>query len=253
MEWLTRSPISALLYSRVIAWTPVDDLAGSPNGTLDNEIFYQGTGSIGDYCGTSRSGMLYDAGSVQTAWANSHFYILVNCGIVGLLDTKANGGLTVRFCGNTVSDWFEFEIAGSDAWPTAFEGGWVQFVVDIEATPSATNGTPPATNACRYVGISYVTASTMPRMADNIWLDEIAYLPDGTAGILVEGRNGGSTDWAWDDIVAEMDTLKAATCSRGPGGSITLRTSVEFGANDATTHQFSDTNQNYFVRRSRIL
>ena len=223
--------------------TGVVDLTGAANGTLDNEIFYQGSNSVGGYCTTTRDGLLYNAGSTQSAWANSHFYILVNCGIVGLLDTKANGGLTIRFCGSTITDWFEFEVGGSDDWPTAFSGGWVQFVVDIEATASNTNGTPPATNACQYVGITYVTASTMPRMADNVWLDEIAYLPDGTAGILVEGRNGGSTDWTWDDVITQIDTVKAATCRRADGGGVVLNTSVQFGINDATTHQFTDTNQ----------
>lgn len=223
--------------------TPYVDLAGVANGTLDTEIFYQGSGSIGDYCTSTRSGLLFDAGTTQAAWANNHFYFLVNCGIVGLLATKAAGGLTVRFCGNTVSDWFEFNVAGSDEWPTSFSGGWTQFVVDIEATPTTTNGTPPATNAVRYVGISFVTGGTMPRMADNTWLDEIRRLPDGSPGIIVEGRNGGSTDWDFDDIVATAAIVDAATCRAGPGGSVILSTPFQFGINDTTTHGFADTNK----------
>jgi len=222
------------------------DLAGTGSGTLDTVIFYEGTGSVGGYCTNVRDGLLFDAGVVQAAWANSHFYLLVNCGIVGLLGIKSNGGLAVRFCGNVVGEWFEVYVGGNDDWPTSFGGGWAQFVVDIEdayANASAIGAAKPATNACRYVGISFITASAMPRMVDNTWLDEIAYLPDGTSGILVEGRNGGATDWAWNDIVSAADTGKWGTCRRGPGGSVILNTSVEFGANDATTHQFTDTNQ----------
>lgn len=223
--------------------TNYDDLTGNSNGTADTEIFYVGSNSIGDFCTTTRTGMLFDAGTTQSAWANSHFYFLVNCGIVGLLATKASGGLTVRFGGNTVTDYIEFEVAGSDDWPTSFSGGWTQFVVDIEATPTNTGGTPPATNAMRYVGISYVTASTMPRMADNIWLDEIRRLGDGNPGIIVEGRNGGSTDWDFDDIIGTAAIVDAATCRNGPGGSVILSAPVQFGINDTTTHGFADTNK----------
>ena len=228
--------------------TPYDDLSGNAAGTLDTEIFYQGTGSIGGYTTSTRSGLLYDAGSAQN-WSNNVFYLLVNCGIVGLLDTKANGGFTIRFCGATVTDWFEVYVGGSDDWSTAFSGGWVQFVVDIETARSTavtngwTNGTTPATNAIRYVGYSAITGGSMPRMADNTWLDSIHRLADGNPGIIVEGRNGGSTDWDWDDVVVQMDTVKAATARTGPGGSVVLTTPVQFGINDTTTHGFTDTNK----------
>lgn len=224
------------------AVTNWDDLAGSAAGTLDTEIFYQGNGSIGQFTTNSIAGLLFDAGSAQD-WSNNVFYILINCGIVGLLATKANSGLTIRFCGATVTDWFEFKVGGSDNWPTAFSGGWVQFVVDVEATPSTTNGTPPATTAIRYVGMSAITAGTMPRMADNTWIDQIARLPDGSAGIIVEGRNGGATDWKWDDVISNADTGKWGTARRGPGGSVVLDTPVQFFIDDGSTHAFNDTNQ----------
>lgn len=232
--------------------TGVVDTAGTANGTLDNEIFYEGSNSVGDYCTTTRTGMLYNAGSAQN-WANNTFYILFNSGIAGLLDTRTNGGVTVRFCGATISDFFEVYVAGSDDYPPAFSGGWVQFVVDIETayTEAVTNtaaftntgGTPPATNAIQYVGVTYVTSATMPRMADNTWLDQIARLPDGSAGIIVEGSNGGTTPWTWDDIVtAAVSTNKWATARPSDGGAIVLNTPVQIGINDATNHEFDDDN-----------
>lgn len=235
------------------ATTGFTDLGGTGAGTLDTEIFYQGTGSVAYSTSNTRTGLLYNMGSAQNFTSNT-FYFLVNCGIVGLLATKANGGLTVRFCGATVTDFFEVYVAGSDDFPSSFAGGWAQFVVDIETAytaavtngdpGTATGGTPPATNAIQYVGISTVTGGSMPRMVDNTWVDQIARLPDGSAGIIVEGSNGGTVPWSWDDVVtAAVVTNKWATARYADGGAVTLSTPVQIGINDATNHEFEDTNK----------
>lgn len=231
------------------ATTNFVDLAGTASGTLDTEIFYQGTGSVAYSTSNTRTGLLYNMGSAQNFSSNT-FYFLVNCGIVGLLATKANGGLTIRFCGATITNWFEVRVAGSDNFPPSFSGGWTQFVVDIETARSAavtngwTNGTTPATSAIQYVGITTVTGGTMPRMVDNTWVDQIARLPDGSAGIIIEGSNGGTTPWTWNNVLtAASITNKWATCRAGDGGAITLSTPVQMGINDATNHEFEDTNK----------
>lgn len=219
-----------------------DDLSGAVGGTVDTEIFIEGTRSYGYYSGSTRDGLLYDAGSAQN-WANNTFYLWVNCGIAGLLNTKANGGLRVRFCGATVSNYFEVNVAGSDDYPPAQKGGWVMLVVDIEKAKTAsdgTGGTPPATSAIRYVGISTQTP-TMPRMADNTWLDKVWRLPSSTPGILVEGQNGASP-WKFSDIQAASESGAWGTANPAAGGAIAINTPIRFGANNATTHEFADTN-----------
>jgi hypothetical protein len=221
-----------------------DDLTGGAGGTADTEIYIQGARSWGYYSGSTRDGLLYDAGSAQD-WSNNTFYIWLNCGVAGLLNTKAAGGVRARFCGETVTDYFEVNLAGSDDYPDAVQGGWVCFVVDIEKAKTATDGqggAPPATNAIRYVGVSTQTP-TMPRMADNTWLDAIWRLPQNTAGIRVEGQNTGSVDWTWADIAAESATNAWGTAKVTAGGAIAINTPIQFGANDAVTHGFSDTNQ----------
>jgi hypothetical protein len=224
--------------------TTPDDLSGSAGGTADTEIFIQGSRSFGYYSGSSRDGLLYDAGTAQN-WSGNTFYLWVNCGIAGLLNTKAAGGMTVRFCGATVSDWFEVYVAGSDDYPKAVNGGWVMLVVDIDkasASPDNTNGTAPAASAVRYVGVTTQTP-TMPRMADNTWVDAMWRLPSATPGIQVEGQNTGSVDWTWDDIVATAEAGAWGTAKSGTGGSVDINTPIRFGANDAVTHGFSDTNK----------
>lgn len=229
------------------ATTNYVSLAGAAAGTADAEILIQGTASIGFSLSSTLSGLLYNAGSVQN-WSNNVFYLWINCGIVGLLATKAAGGFRIRFAGATVTNYFEVYIAGSDDWPPSVQGGWTQFVVDIEDARAAaitngwTGGTPPATTAIQYVGWAGVTGGTMPRMVDNTWLDEIRRLPDGSPGIIVEGRNGGTTDWDFEDIVAQLGTA-TGTAKIGAGGAIVLNTSIQFGINDTSTHGFTDTNK----------
>lgn len=222
-----------------------DNLAGALGGTADTEIFIEGARSFGYYTTSTRDGLLYDAGSAQN-WANSTFYIWFNCGVAGLLATKASGGLAVRFCGATVTDWFEVNVAGSDDYPPTIQGGWVQLVIDIEKAKTAshrTNGSPPATSAIRYVGVTTITGGTMPRMADNTWLDAMWRLPQNTPGVLVEGQDTGPADWNWDALVSWSETNATGTFRRAAGGSVAVNTPVRFGKNDAVTHGFSDTNQ----------
>lgn len=217
------------------------DEAGTGAGTADTDIKIEGVASIGAILNDVQGGILFNAGTAQN-WSNNVFYIWINCGIVGLLATKANQGFKIRFAGATITDFIEFDVGGSDDWPTSIEGGWTQFVVDIEDTPSRTGGTPPATSAIQYVGWVGITASVMPKHVDNTWMDQIARLPDGSPGILVQGRNGGATAWTFADIAAQLTTA-VGTFVDGPGGSFICRTSIQFGANDSVTHLFEDTNQ----------
>ena len=225
--------------------TPYDDLAGTAAGTLDDEIFIEGLNSMGLFSTNSLTGLLFDNATTNSAFANKVFYVWINCGIVGLLESKANGGFRIRFAGDTVTDFFEVYVGGNDEWPTAISGGWVQFAIDIEeahTNSDNTGGTKPATNAIRYIGFASL-CTVMPRMADNTWIDEIAYLAnDGSVpGIIIEGRNGGSTDWDSADIATELG-IAVGTFVQAPGGAWKVNTPVQFGISDGSTHAFTDTN-----------
>lgn len=229
--------------------TDAVNLSGVASGTQDTEIFLQGSASVGFYVGSSLDGILYNAGSAQN-WSNNVFYIWVNSGIVGLLDTKANGGFRIRFAGTNASDFFEVYVGGSDEWPNAISGGWTQFVVDIEVARTAAvgagqvGGTPPPTTAIRYVGYAAVTVP-MPRMTDNTWVDEIRRVDRSAASpaaVTIEGRNGGTTPWTWADVRAQLG-VASGVVKDGPGGSYVLNGPVQFGAEDAEIHEFLDTSQ----------
>lgn len=238
--------------------TPYDDLAGVSGGNIDAppQIFIQGTASIGEIISSTVNGILFDAGSAQD-WSNNVFYIWINCGIVGLLDTKANAGFTIRFCGATVSDWFEVYVGGNDSWPVAVAGGWVQFVVDIElaraaaiiGTVGGTNGGVPLTSAIRYVGWSGITTSVMTKMVDNTWIDEIRRLPFGEPGIIISGENQNDSPfrpWNVQDIFDELGQ-GTGTFKEAVGGSFAVNTPIQIGTLDESpsteTHRFADINK----------
>jgi len=83
----------------------------------------------------------------------------------------------------------------------------------------------------------------MPRMVNNTWIDAIYRLPDGNPAIIVEGRNVGTTDWDWNDVVSQMASVDCPVARNADGGAITLSGPVQFGINDTTTHGFTATNK----------
>lgn len=238
------------------AVTNWEDIAGT-TATLDTEISYDTyTGSIGNYCTTTRDATIYNNGATGLFSSGDHAYLLINCGIVSLLDTKVNGGLTVRVTGATATDWAEFELFGSDEWPTAFDGGWIQIVVDIDellANPTNTNGTPPTVGNIQRFGVTYITATVMPRMADNIWVGGFKILGSATPAIIVEGRNGGTTDWDWDSIANVAAVKLSAVIKPGPGGSYIGRGPIQFGINDTSTHAFTESNKAFLWDNQEVM
>lgn len=228
------------------ATTGFTDLGGTGAGTLDTEIFIEGTGSIGYNTSNSLDGLLYDTAATQD-WSNSTVYIWMNCGVAGLLATKANGGVRVRFAGPTATNFFEVRIAGSDDYPVAVSGGWVMFVVDVATaravaiTNGWTGGTPPLASAVQRVGIATITAGTMPRMVDNTWVDAIWVLNNNNPGIIIEGRSLGFTAWTSSDIFAQLG-IAAGMFLPTTGGAYAINAPIQIGINDTTFHQFVDTN-----------
>lgn len=222
-----------------------EDLSGTALA-VDTEITYDTfSGSIGQYVTTTRDGTFYNNGATGLFTSGDHAYLLFNCGVVSLLDTKANGGVTVRVTGSNSADWAEFELFGSDEYPVTFDGGWAQIVVDIDellANPTNTGGTPPTVGNIQRFGLTFITATVMPRMTDNFWVGGFRRLPANTPGILVEGRNGGSTDWDFESIAGVAAIQLSAMMKPGPGGSFVCRAPIQFGINDTTTHAFTESN-----------
>jgi len=226
--------------------TGLDDLTGSAAGGTTTEYFIEGNGAQGIKVSKAVDGLLYDAGAAQN-WAANVFYIWWNVLTSGRLDTKAGGGVRVRFCGATVTDWFEVYIDGSDT----YTGGYKMAVVDSDSaralavTNGWTNGTPPATSAVRYVGMVFDVTGSVSGNINNCFVDAMWRLPANTPGILVTGQNGASP-WTWADLAAAADrgdpTKAWGTFDALDNGTYSCACPIRFGANDTSTHEFSDTN-----------
>lgn len=225
---------------------------GTPDTGSSTETFIFGTASKPAKVSKDINGLLFDAGSHQD-WSGQTFYIWYKC--TSITDTQASGGVRFRFAddggGSDPSvNFFEKYIAGGGVGSI---DGWNMAVVNIDearadavaATLGGTNGTTPATTAIRYVGIVVDITGTVSGNTDNLFVDAMWRLPAATAGIVVQGQNGGSTPWTWQDIVDAgdvKDPTKAWGTSFKKDSIVTINTPIEFGANDAVTHDFSDSN-----------
>jgi len=239
-----------LLIANEAADADLDDLAGAADTGGDNtEVFIEGSGSRSFKVSQTVDGRLFDNGSAVD-WSSNHFYTWLKC--TSLTDTLANGGVRIRFCGATVTDWFEKYVFGGSIGSV---NGWEMLVIDIEkaradavaGTDGGTNGTTPATTAIRYVGIVFDVPGMISGNTDNCFIDAMWRLPANTPGIIVQGQDQtvSAHDWTWQDIVDAgdvSDTAKAWGSILQKDGIITINTPIRWGTNDATTHGFSDTN-----------
>jgi hypothetical protein len=225
------------------------DGSGSAVGASDTANFIEGDGSWGAKVSATVTAMLHNAGSAQD-WSNNHFYIWAACSFP--IDTFANGGLRIRFCGATVTDYFEKNVRGVN---TGYSGGFECLVVDIEkaradavaGTDGATGGTAPATSAIQYVGVVFDVPGMVSGNFNNCNVDAMWRLPANTPGIIVEGQDQtvSAHDWNMNDIFQAGDpgdTAKAWGTVFFDNGIYTINTPIRFGTNDATTHGFSDSN-----------
>jgi len=239
----------------------VDDSGGSFPGGTNSDTAIKGNVSIAERVSNSTLGFFFDAGSAQN-WENNTFYFWWNVSTAGLLDTLANGGVRMRFCGATITDYFEVHLAGSDT----YSGGWTMSVVSIEEARTAavagdpntgTSGTVPATSAIRYAGIYFDMANMVSGNVDNCFVDHCWRLPQNTPGIRVEGENTGSTPWTWADLVDAADpgdTTKAWGTVFRRDGVVFVNTPIQFGTDDATnaTDDFVDSNEVVFWEDQRV-
>jgi hypothetical protein len=234
----------------------VDAAAGTMSLTLDTATFVEGVAAVADRASSSRIGILWQE-DADRDWSDNVFYIWFNCVVANKLGTKAAGGLTIRFTGPTVTNWFEVYIDGSDT----YGGGYKMAVVDIEearaaalrgGAEGATNGTPPQTSAIRRVGVIFDVLSSAPGSADNCFVDAIWRLPNTEPGVIVAGENtSGSPNpkpYNWTDVLEagdNSDPTKAWGVISKENGVFFLNTPVQFGNNGSPNsgdHDFEDTN-----------
>jgi len=199
----------------------------------DINIIVEGTDAIANRTSNSvGDGLLFNLETTEN-WSNNFIYMWVNMLQANILDIEVNGGLTARFTGPTVTDYFEVNIGGVDT----YGGGWTMFVIDIEnasANPDAIGGTPPETTAIQRVGATCSSISNSPGANNNFVMDAMWRLPAGVPGVVVAGRKQGVTAYTIQDVLDaadNTDTTKAwGVIERLKNGTISLNTPIQIGA-----------------------
>ena len=226
-----------ILVSNADTTTNWDDEAGSPTGfSQDLETFIEGAASLSTiYRSTTvEEGLLYDFGTTQD-FSNTVWYSWFNFAVPSVLQLKANHGVTIRFCGATITNWFEYDVAGIDT----YQGGWEQFVASTHNTPDRTNGTPPNANAIRWVGTVIAPLTAAPKNATNTFIDALWYIKNDKPATTIYGNHGGG----WADVIATASLNAWGTVKLGPGGSAVLNGGVQVGTSSNVDTTFETTNQ----------
>lgn len=179
---------------------------GSPSPAVDTDVKIQNTGCLAlKVSGTNRDeGMWFDFGAGNevdfTTTANKHFWAWVLMTTLGLVKTRALGGIYIiaasDAAGNNWSKWF---VEGSDT----LEGKWERIVMDMTKTSSEDATTAATMTSVRFIGVGTKTNGTS--RLDNFFVDRCDY---GQAALQAYADAVGNVNIAWQDYFDE-DTLSA--------------------------------------------
>ena len=113
---------------------------------------------------------------------NKLLYIWMRCSTPGLIDTRANSGMTIRVAGSNVANYHEWAVDGSDT--ILGTDGWKCYVLDVSLTPTTVGGTGLVVTSCQHFGGTIKTTATAK--GQNFGIDAIYY---GLGELRVSGTN----------------------------------------------------------------
>jgi hypothetical protein len=178
-----------------------DKLDTSTKALLNNDFFYQNTGSISIKATTSVDGSEYEHASTVDYTSPKRVVIFKDLiTTIGVLlergkndpssDQLITGGLNNRI-GSDQSNFQLYYIHGSDTYPAA--GGWQIVPIDPNVTEwvDETTGTPSLT-AIDYYAVEGMMSTTV--RDDNVAIDAVDYLTSGT-GLTITGTSSVFQDF----------------------------------------------------------
>jgi hypothetical protein len=113
---------------------------------------------------------------------NKLLYIWMRCSTPGLIDTRANSGMTIRVAGSNVANYHEWAVDGSDT--ILGTDGWKCYVLDVSLPPTTVGGTGLVVTSCQHFGGTIKTTGTAK--GQNFGIDAIYY---GLGELRVSGTN----------------------------------------------------------------
>jgi hypothetical protein len=159
-------------------------------GTVDTEIFLEGTGSI--VAKVSKTTAVFTFTLTANLDLTDKLVIAwMNCATPGILGTRAGGGLQIRLTDN-VGNYGWWYVAGNDT----YFGSWDAFVIHTAQRSGSyyvESATAPDLTNIASVGIACTTTASAAK--DNFWFDAVRY------GTYLEVNSGTSGSPAtFDDI-----------------------------------------------------
>ncbi len=176
---------------------------GSPSPAVDTDVKIQNTGCLAiKVSGTNRDeGMWWDFGSGSevdfTTTANKHFWGWALATTLGLMSTKANGGLYIIAASDAAgNNWSKWYVEGSDT----LKGSWERIVMDMSKASSEDATTPCTMTAVRWIGFG-INSNGSARQ-DNLFVDRCDY---GQASLQAYNDAAGDVNIGWQDYLDEDD------------------------------------------------
>ncbi len=173
-------------------WT---DLAGG-KAASEPDFIYQGTAAVSEKVGTSEGGVALDmvATTDYTVGADRVWLAKIICTNSSALNNKGSTGAILEIgSGGRRSAYDRYYVAGGDTWPVNLS--WLVFAIDPNGgNQSARPGTAPTLTAIDYYGLAAAFGSTSK--AENVAMDSVDWITNGTGLTLTDGIGGTDGDFA---------------------------------------------------------
>lgn len=167
-----------------------DTVTDWSSGTVDTEIFLEGTGSIVAKVSKATAVFTYTL-TANLDLTDKLVIAWMNCATPGILGTRAGGGLQIRLTDN-VGNYGWWYVAGNDT----YFGSWDAFVIHTAQRSGSyyvESATAPDLTNIATVGVACTTTASAAK--DNFWFDAVRY---GTYLEINSGTSGSPA--TFDDI-----------------------------------------------------
>jgi hypothetical protein len=208
------------------------DWTGSGLG-VDTVQYVQGTGSIYSYSAAASTTRYWRFSCVPTNVSGKAIYFWFALGKVGWLNTKANGGLTLKLT-DSAGNWALWNVAGSDTLP---HNGFICHVVHTSVPPDSQSATPP--DLTNITSFEIRANGSFPGKA-YLWVDAVRY------GTYIQIKGGTDTSPAtFEDIyAAESNTNNMWGVLTKVNGIYFIQGKLYIGSTTSgESTYFKDTNQ----------
>jgi hypothetical protein len=200
---------------------------------VDTVQFVQGTGSIYSYSAAASTTRYWNFACVSTNVSGKAIYFWFALGKVGWLNTKANGGLTLKLT-DGAGNWALWNVAGSDTLP---HNGFICHCIHTSVPPDSQSATPP--DLTNITSFEIRANGSFPGKA-YLWVDAVRY------GTYLQIKGGTDTSPAtFEDIYsAESQTANMWGILSKVNGIYFVQGKLYIGSTTSgEATYFKDTNQ----------